>query len=244
MLRLDQAQANGYWEQGYHLFNEPVFSPERFDRLKEIFESLYAARGDSPDDSLDTPHFQHPELLDFLLADDVLDLVEPLLGPDIGLWSSHFIAKEPWVGLATPWHEDSSYWNGRFDSFSGIVTIWLAIDPADAENGAMKVVSGTHKIEGYAYEPVDPEVYIFDSQIVGVDNDQAVTFLLKPNECSLHDSRIVHGADTNKSPRRRCGYTMRYFSQQMKLNLDHPGNRDFKIWHARGDNPHGNPMEN
>ena len=244
MFRLNQTQTDRYWEQGYHLFNEPVFSLERFARLQAIFEELYAARNDSPTDSLDTPHFNNPELLDFLLSDDVLNIIEPLIGPDIGLWSSHFIAKEPLVGKATPWHEDSSYWNGRFDSFDGIATLWLAIDPVDAENGAMKVIPGTHKTADNEYEPADTSIYTFDEKIVGVDDSQAITFELKPNECSLHDSRIIHGADANKSPRRRCGYTMRYFSQQMKMDRDHPNNRGFKTWHARGKNPHNNPVEN
>jgi hypothetical protein len=36
-----------------------------------------------------------------------LDLVEPIIGLNIGLWSSHIICKEPVIGKQTPWHEDS-----------------------------------------------------------------------------------------------------------------------------------------
>jgi len=71
-----------------------------------------------------------------------------------------------------------------------------------------------------------------------------VYFELNPNECSFHDSRIIHGADANTSDRRRCGYTMRYFSQQMKYNPGESINRGFKIWHARGRNIHNNPVTN
>lgn len=244
-LRLTSQQAASYHDKGYLLYQDNVLSPDRFTSLKGIFESLLANRGDLRADQLDVPHFTHPELLDILLADEVLDLVEPLIGPDIGLWASHFICKEPNIGRATPWHEDSAYWDGRFDNFTGIVTVWLALDKVDAENGAMKVIPGTHlQPEPSRYEDVDPASNTFGSRIVDVPEDQAVTFELESNQCSLHDSRIIHGADANTSSRRRAGYTMRYFSQQMKYNPDHPGNPGFKIWHARGANPHANPVVN
>jgi len=64
-------------------------------------------------------HTHDERLLPFLLAPEVLDLVEPLVGPNIGLWASHLISKPPLTGKATPWHEDSSYWNGRVSTHGG-----------------------------------------------------------------------------------------------------------------------------
>jgi hypothetical protein len=36
-------------------------------------------------------------------------------------------------------YEDSAYWEGRFNNFDGIVTMWLTIDEATKENGCMGV---------------------------------------------------------------------------------------------------------
>ena len=242
MNRLKSNQVARFHERGYLLYRQPVLDGRDFDRLSVLFEALYAGR--EPDDGLDTPHFEHPELLEFLLHDRLLDLVEPLIGPDIGLWSSHFIVKEPLVGKAMPWHEDSAYWAGRFDRFDGLVTVWLAMDESNGANGAMRVIPGTHDNGFSDYTPVDPELHIFSREVEDVNEAEAVTLELAPNECSLHDSRIIHGARGNTSPCRRAGYTMRYFSQQMKFNREHPGNDGFKIWHARGRNPHSNPVVN
>lgn len=244
--RLDAATIAFYQENGYVLFKQPVFADEKFQRLTALFEDLLERRDDAGQPlNLDTPHFYEPRLLEFLLADEILDLVEPLIGPDIGLWSSHFINKEPFTGKATPWHEDSAYWAGRFDRFDQIVTIWLALDVIDQENGCMRVIPGTHHNGFSAYEHVDAQANIFDSQIKPdvVDEREAVYFELAPNQCSLHDSRLVHGAKANNSPRRRCGYTMRYFSQRMKFQRDNPGNRDHKLWHCRSENIAHNPVE-
>ena len=76
---------------------------------------------------MDVPHFAHPELFGWLLADEVLDFVEAFIGPDIVLWSSHFISKPPGDGKRVPWHEDSAYWNERLSEHE-VLTVWLAID--------------------------------------------------------------------------------------------------------------------
>lgn len=243
MSSITSDQVDFYRKNGYYLHYEPVLPPNRFQPLKTLFEELLTQSDKRPDE-LDVPHFSEPRLLDFLLADEVVDLVEPFIGPDIGLWSSHFICKEPLTGRASPWHEDSYYWKGRFHSFPAIITIWLAIDPSDRENGCMKVIPGTHSDEDAEYEDVDRTKNTFSRRALNIDEDKTVYFELEPNQCSFHDARLLHGADANLSNRRRCGYTMRYFSQQMKLNTDYERNSTHKIWHCRGRNSHNNPMEN
>ena len=150
--------------------------------LTSIFEEQLEEKGSKLSDELDTPHFRDERLLDFLLADEVLDLVEPIIGPNIGLWSSHFICKDPHVGRATPWHEDSAYWNGRLSSFDKIITVWLAIDRSWKENGCMRVIPGTHHSGFSDYEEVDGTKNLFDTQIKSgsVDESRAVYFELEP----------------------------------------------------------------
>ncbi len=248
--RLASEEVDFYQREGYLLFHQPVFAPHKFERLRAIFEEDLARYGE---DDLDIMHARDPRLLEFLLSDEVLDLVEPVVGPDIGLWSSHFISKPPRVGKATPWHEDSAYWKGQISTMEGICTVWLAIDEATPENGCMKVIPGSHANGFSDYESVDPTKNIFGAQIKPeqVDESRAVYFTLQPNECSLHEARMIHGADANTSDKRRAGYTMRYFPTTSKINLDRSGHSYFeqfgfrhKIWLARGRDHAGNQYEN
>jgi ectoine hydroxylase-related dioxygenase (phytanoyl-CoA dioxygenase family) len=242
MAVLTSAEVATYHQNGYLLYHRPLFSPARLAALTGLFEEQLAMKGDKLSDELDTPHFREPRLLDFLLDDTVLDLVEPLIGPNIGLFSSHFICKDPFVGRATPWHEDSAFWKTRFDRFDKIVTVWLAIDRSSQENGCMRVIPGTH-INGFSeYEAADTKTNTFSEQIKQVDDAHAVYFELERGEVSLHDSRIIHGAAANTSPYRRCGYTMRYFSTEARYL--HESSPDFKVWLARGKDLAGNRFEN
>jgi ectoine hydroxylase-related dioxygenase (phytanoyl-CoA dioxygenase family) len=108
----------------------------------------------------------------------------------------------------------------------------------------MGVIPASHNNGFSEYVEVDTKINTFGSEIRQdlVDLEKVVWFELNKGECSLHDGRIIHGANANKSPYRRCGYTMRYFSLDMKLDQAHPGNKDHKIFWCRGENLGGNPL--
>ncbi|SFL65654.1 chlorinating enzyme [Paenibacillus sp. 1_12] len=235
---LAKGEVDFYHENGYLVHNKQLFGPEMMTELSNIFEEQWALLGKGLNSELDTPHFRDARLLKFLLSKEVLDLVEPIIGPNIGLWSSHFICKEPVTGRQTPWHEDSAYWSGRMDRFDQIVTVWLAIDRSWKENGCMRVIPGTHNNGFSEYEEVDAKDNIFTTKIKHIDDSKAVYFELERGECSLHDSRIIHGAAPNKSSHRRCGYTMRYFSTEAKVIPEK--NARHQIWLARGMDVAGN----
>jgi chlorinating enzyme len=244
--RLTPEQVAQYQRDGYVLPGISVFPEEKFARLKAIFEEDLGRYSEA---ELDMIHTRDARLLEFLLADEVLDLVEPVVGPNIGLWASHLISKQPLQGKATPWHEDSAYWNGRVSTMEAICTVWLAIDAASPENGSMGVIPGTHRNGFSEYETIDEkrENNIFPTQVKPgqFDESQAVYFTLQPNQCSLHEGRIIHGAPPNTSPRRRAGYTMRYFPTTSLVYPDSPRNAGHKIWLARGKDMAGaNRFEN
>ena len=230
---LTDAQITAFRDQGYLLYHDQLFSSAELNELETIYNELRTQRPDRLGDEFDTPHFEEARLFKFLLAPQVLDLMERIVGPDIVLFSSHFIGKDPRQGRATPWHEDSSYWQGRIDRYDKIATLWLALDDSTRENGCMQVIPGSHLRGGFSrYRPVDKEGNTFHAEIEDLDLSQAVAFELKRGECSLHDGRIVHGADANTSDRRRLGYTMRYLSAELHVSPE--ANPDHRLWLARG----------
>jgi len=244
MTGLMQQDTDFYMTNGYALYHRQLFSPEKFAGLRAIFDEHLAQKGSKLSDELDTPHWRDERLLDYLLSDEVLDLVQPIVGPNIALWSSHFICKDPYAGRATPWHEDSAFWKGRLSAYDTIVTVWLALDRSTKENGCMRVIPGTQHNGFSTYIEADGARNMFPEQIAagGVDESKAVYFELEPGMCSLHDGRIIHGAEANTSPYRRCGYTMRYFPTSVEVYPEkNPG---FKIWLARGRDLAGNTYAN
>jgi hypothetical protein len=240
--RLTTAQVEAYRRDGYLIYDQPVLPRPKFDALKAYFEKIVGElpEGERPE-AMDVPHFMHPRLLEWVCDDAVLDLVEPIIGPNIALFSTHFICKPKGNGKRVPWHEDSAYWRGQIDPME-VVTVWLAIDPSLKENGCMMVIPETHRAgqRGFSdYDPVDAARNVFPTEIVQRhrDDSKRVCIELQPNRCSLHDGRIQHGSEPNTSSLRRCGYTMRFTSTAVKYS-------DFKglhqIYLARGRDLGGN----
>ena len=234
-------QVEFFRREGYLLPSRPIFSAEKFDSLRRHFEEKLARLpADVSPEGMDVPHFTDTKLFDWLLSGEVLDMIEPLIGPDIALFSSHFISKPPGTGRRVPWHEDSAYWKKMMQPHD-VVTVWLAIDPSTRANGCMKVIPRTHSNGFSEYEPVDIETNIFAARIKPhqVDESKTVYLELEPNHCSLHHARLMHSSEPNTSSIRRCGYTMRYMSTAVKLDEDFCG-----PWHniylARGRDRAGN----
>ncbi|MEM9161356.1 MAG: phytanoyl-CoA dioxygenase family protein [Verrucomicrobiota bacterium] len=221
--RLSAEEVDQYNDQGYYIFPEAVFPDEKFRDLKAHFEAKLAEwPSDQRPEGMDVPHFTDPKLFEWLLADEVLDIVEPILGPDIALFSSHFICKPKGDGRKVPWHEDSAYWRKMLDPME-VVTLWLAIDPSLEENGCMKVIPYTHRMgsKGFSdYDPVDTNLNVFPSEITRKQRDEskAVSCILEANHASLHNGRLMHGSEANRSDLRRCGYTMRFVRSSTVLS--------------------------
>src|SRR5207249_1199146 len=71
----------------------------------------------------------------------ILDAVEDVLGPNLLCWSSSFFIKEANDAAYVSWHQDATYWGL---SQPDVVTAWLAFTDATVENGAMRMVPGSH----------------------------------------------------------------------------------------------------
>jgi hypothetical protein len=238
-LRLSAEQLDTYWKEGFLVYEDPILPQKKFDALKDHFDEEFSLLPpDVRPESMDVPHFTDTKLFEWLFSDEVLDLVEPIIGPDIALFSSHFICKPKGNGKRVPWHEDSYYWHHMMSPMK-VVTLWLAIDASTRENGAMLVIpralSGTSE-----HEPVDPDknVLPWEAKRQQVDESKAVLIELEPNHGSLHDGRLMHGSPPNTSNVRRCGYTMRYMPTTVKMT--EAGYATHNIYLARGKDRAGN----
>lgn len=243
--RLTPAEVEHYQTRGYVIPQGKVFPDETFTSLYDYFEEKLAAwPADERPEQMDTPHFDDSKLLDWALAPEVVDLVEPLLGPDILLFSTHFICKPKGDGRRVPWHEDSAYWRRKLDPME-VATVWLAIDPSTKKNGCMYVIPQSHNTgqKGFSdYEGVDINESVFATEIIKTHrkDELAVPCELEANHCSLHDARTQHGSPPNTSDMRRCGWTLRFVPATTRLKPDF---RDEHVmFQARGKNVLGQEL--
>src|SRR5579862_1769688 len=156
-------QVASFREHGYLKFGR-IFTRDELATLADHVDVMIAnlPPGVRPE-AMDRPHFTDPWLFRYLAHPRVLDVIEDFIGPDIVLWSSHFISKPKGDGKAVPWHTDGAYWQQRLRPMK-VITLWLAVDPSTMENGCMRVVSDSHTQIATAlskYESVDQSTNVF-----------------------------------------------------------------------------------
>lgn len=154
----------------------------------------------------------------------VLETVETLIGPDIILMSTGFFVKQPSTNdKFVAWHQDTMYW-GLEPPFA--LTVWLAIDDVDTENGCMRVIPRSHKLGLLPHRTSGREGNLLgeDQEIDAAlfDEPSAVDFCLKAGFASVHHGELIHGSNPNCSTRRRCGMTIRFTHPQVRPITDGP----------------------
>lgn len=155
-------------------------------------------------------HLLYSWLADLVFHPVILDAVEDLYGDELLCWSSTLFVKEAHTASFVSWHQDSTYWGlSRPD----IVTAWLAITPSTVANGALEVVSGSHRLDQLPHrDTFAAENLLTRGQEIAVDIGDAAPAVveLQPGEMSLHHVRLVHGSAPNHSNDRRVGFAMRF----------------------------------
>jgi ectoine hydroxylase-related dioxygenase (phytanoyl-CoA dioxygenase family) len=246
--RPNSDEVDFYHRNGYVMLHRPIFSTEKFARMKSYLLgklSQTSSNGAPPAQLIDCPHWQDGKMFEWLLADEMLDIVEPLIGPDIGIFACHLLQKPPGVGKRVPWHEDSAYWKQVLKPME-VASVTIALEPSIKENGCLRVIRGSHA-NGYSdYEPVArPEEQVFPIEIkrAQYDESKAVDIELQPNEASVHHVRIIHGSNPNKGNLHRAVLTVRYFPTHVKFDPsshEYFHKRPFHIFLARGRDKAGN----
>ena len=232
---LTREQIEHYNEHGYiaplDLFDahEMAVHVAYFDQLLDKLKSLEDGRDQN---AINCYHARCAGIWDLATHAKVLDYVQDIVGPNIVCWATHYFCKLGKDEKIVPYHQDASYWGV---TPARTVTVWLAIDDADEENGAMKFLPGTHKRGHLEWkETLVPAA--LPQEIVGArDMGEPAYDVLKSGQCSLHADMLAHGSDANTSGRRRCGLTLRYFPPYVRRSC--PYAIDTII--ARGEDPDG-----
>ncbi len=213
-----------------------IFSADEIADIRSYFDDLLdqviAAGGTSY--SISSAHLKYGRVHDILTDQRIVDQVADLLGDNVIGWGSHFFCKLPNDGKSVAWHQDASYWPL---SPSKAVTVWLAIDDADQENGCMKFIAGSHHHGHMTYRPSGShEDNVLNQTIDDPEQYGDVVFdPLAAGSVSIHSDLLLHGSEANESPRRRCALTLRYCAADVRAQLDW----NAKGVHVRGSDPSG-----
>ena len=234
MAALSQAEVGQYQEQGYLVPSLRLPAP-LVDRLRDALDRLISDNPGVRPEKLVSAHLYgrggqanaegvrgQAEFMALARHPQILDAVEQLIGPDIILWGCHVFCKPAGDGHETPWHQDGHYWPIRP---LATCTVWVALDASTVENGCLRVIPRSHLARvSHPHLHEDRQDLALQQRLAddSFDAATAVDIELQPGQMSMHDVYMIHGANANRSPKRRAGVALRYMpgSSVFERNID------------------------
>ena len=128
------------------------------------------------------------------------ELADALIGEPSTSDQPEWFSKPPGTNHVTPPHQDNYYF---CLAPANVLTIWLALDPVDAENGCLRYVDRSH-VGGFR-KHAKSKILGFSQGIVDYTSDdftQEVAACLQPGDTVAHHGMAIHRADANLSTTR------------------------------------------
>ena len=200
-----------------------LYSSERAGAIRSALQDVLSLPSTAPSHQKFPPgerlvfdrHLDRPLVYELCTLPQVIRPITQILGEDVMVFRSQFFDKPP-DALEIPWHQESYFWEvGR-----GWVTMWLAVDDATPENGAIKVIPGSHT-QTREHLPLAPNSHYwstFTRAAIPRDSDRIVDCSMPAGHFMLFDD-VLHNSPSNSSPRPRLSFAARYARPEFARNL-------------------------
>lgn len=144
-----------------------------------------------------------PVFRELAFSPEITGPVSAIFGEPVDLFEDKLNLKLP-GGSPYPWHQDwVCCWRAHTDR---LITVFMYLDDADAVNGCLQVIPGSH-----LGKPILPfrAGSRFEIDPAHVDQSKIVPVPLKAGEMIFFDPYLLHYSDLNRSrvPRRAIIYT-------------------------------------
>ena len=140
-------------------------------------------------------------------SEKMITAVQQLLGDKARVCHFHskLMQKEPKVGGAWEWHQDYGYWyKNQFMFPDELISVMIALTPANKENGCLQVIKNSHKIgrvnHGFAGEQVGADMTMVNNALKTME---LVYSELEAGDALFFHSNLLHRSEANLSDQPR-----------------------------------------
>ena len=148
----------------------------------------------------------------------ILDIAEDLMGPNIQLFHDFALRKPGRRGGGVFWHQDNQAWQSMPPNN---LTCWIALDDADAENGALCYLPGSHR-QALGME-VDADGRLVDiDELIARGDPQVAT--VKAGGAVFHHCLTLHHSTPNQSDRIRRAHSIIFMQPGTRCGRKPPFN--------------------
>jgi ectoine hydroxylase-related dioxygenase (phytanoyl-CoA dioxygenase family) len=164
------------------------------------------------------PAYFDTTLAQYRVDTRILDVLAPLLGDDLKQIINQMHWKPPGaVNVEFGYHQDIRSRRPRHayrDAAASYVQTGIAIDEHRADNGAMVVIPGSHRLGELSFESTNPVMDRAldddDLRSLGIEPADRVVLELEPGDLAFWHLHLIHGSGPNQTPGDRRFYINGY----------------------------------
>jgi phytanoyl-CoA hydroxylase len=145
----------------------------------------------------------------WLKNDHIGRLASDLLGETAAPQTLEYFEKAPRRGTPTPPHQDGYYFCLKP---SKALTIWVAVDDCDDDNGCLYYVRGSHREGIINHESSSVTGFSQGLPAQHRNRREAVAMHVAAGDCLIHDSATIHYAGPNRSDRWRRSFGLVFYA--------------------------------
>jgi len=141
----------------------------------------------------------------------VINNVRILSGEDVAFFHGKVTLKEAGTGGAWEWHQDYGYWYEQGYVFPRMMSVSVALDRNDTDNGCMNVYRGSHKLGRLNHGRVANQTGCDVERLKQIEKYmEHVPVRMNPGDGLFFDSLTLHASGPNDSGRHRRNFIMCY----------------------------------
>ncbi|CAF1214888.1 unnamed protein product [Rotaria magnacalcarata] len=151
----------------------------------------------------------------------LVNILKKIMPDGIMFLSDKIVVKTSEKTFATPWHIDCFYWPNTRPKLS----VWIALDDANADNGTLTVVRGSHKKDWKMINKALPNgEFIYRISDEDINNDDVVVCTVKRGTAIFFPDTLVHGSTSNIAQKDRYTLISTYHApaNDEKFDFDFP----------------------
>ncbi len=135
----------------------------------------------------------------------IVDTAEALIGEPVYHFQSKLTAKDPFGGGAWEWHQDYGYWYYNGCLRPDMLSMMIALDRSDRNNGCLQIVKGSYKLGRIDHLQVTEKQNSADPARMEhiLQQHEVVHCELDPGDVLIFHCNALHRSDQNQSPNRR-----------------------------------------
>ena len=226
LLQMDVRMETKFTDDGFVVLKNFLSQDEMFDLITQVDRFITEVVPNLPPHQVFYEDKEKPESLkqiqylfkhdqyfhDLMVGSKFEELAAQLLQQPVRPVNMQFFNKPAGYGRATPAHQDGAYFMLEPNE---AVTMWLALDKVDEENGCLRYSPGSHRDGIRAHARTS--TLGFSLGLVNHSADGEVLVLADPGDLAVHHAATTHRAEGNMSATRsRKALGFIYYSARAK----------------------------